>query len=114
MDKINGLGDVVKSVTNFFGIIPCDACEERRVLLNKLFPFIKDAAEITQDEINFLKRIVSSNVIGAEDGNQVFAIYNRVYNENLTPCNCGSIILELREKLWNTYIANQSKNIDEI
>jgi hypothetical protein len=37
MDKINGLGDVVKSVTNF-GIIPCDACEERRVLLNKLFP----------------------------------------------------------------------------
>jgi hypothetical protein len=29
MDKINGLGDVVKSVTNFFGIIPCDACEEK-------------------------------------------------------------------------------------
>jgi hypothetical protein len=47
MDKINGL-DVVKSVTNFFGIIPCDACEERRVLLNKLFPFIKDAADNTR------------------------------------------------------------------
>jgi hypothetical protein len=27
--------------------------------------------QITQDEINFLKRIVSNNVIGKEDGNQV-------------------------------------------
>jgi hypothetical protein len=41
------------------------------------------------------------------------SLYNRVYNKNLEPCNCGSIILELREKLWNTYIDNQ-KNIDEI
>lgn len=35
-----GLGDVVHTVTNFFGIPECNGCKERREVLNKIpIPF---------------------------------------------------------------------------
>ena len=33
-----GLGDVVKKVTNAIGIPTCNKCEERRKKLNRIFP----------------------------------------------------------------------------
>ena len=34
-----GLGDVVKSVAQAFGVAPCSACERRRQALNRWFVF---------------------------------------------------------------------------
>ena len=34
-----GLGDVVKKVTNAIGIPTCNKCEERRKKLNRIFPY---------------------------------------------------------------------------
>jgi hypothetical protein len=80
MDKINGLGDVVKSVTNSLVLYLVMLVKKEEFYLINYF-LIKGCSRDTQDEINFQKRIVSNNVIGKEDGNQVFAIYNRVYNK---------------------------------
>ncbi len=34
-----GLGDVIKQVTNSFGIRPCGGCERRAAMLNKWITF---------------------------------------------------------------------------
>jgi hypothetical protein len=55
MDKINGLGDVVKSVTNSLVLYLVMLVKKEEFYLINYF-LLKDAAEITQDEINFLKK----------------------------------------------------------
>ena len=40
--KIEGLGDIVKRLTNAVGIKTCSKCEERRKKLNSKFPIKKD------------------------------------------------------------------------
>lgn len=113
-DKVTGLGDVVKKVTNFIGIETCPECEERRKILNEMFPFIKKAKELTESEIAFLKRIKPQNFIGSEDIKFLYATYNRVFNKKLDACfSCSGIIVQCKEELWNAYLANQSKNINE-
>ena len=111
--KIEGLGDVVKKITNALGIETCDACEERRKKWNEMFPFTKQAGELSENDIAFLKRIRFLNTIGSEDINYIFDLHNRVFNRRTKPCHCSGIIMEMRDKLWNVYIANHSKNIDE-
>ena len=39
LDEDRGLGDVVKSVTQAFGIQPCGGCERRRQALNQWLTF---------------------------------------------------------------------------
>lgn len=113
-NSINGLGDVVKKVTNFLGIETCDECEERRKKLNKLFPFIKSAKELSEDEIAFLKRIKPQNFIGGEDIRYLYSVYNRVFSKKVEACfSCSGMIVQFKEELWNAYLANQSKNINE-
>lgn len=111
--KITGLGDVVKKVTEVLGIESCDACEERRKKLNEIFPFTKKAGELTENDIAFIKRIRFLNTIGSEDVRYIFELNNKIFNTKLKPCQCSSLILEMRDKLWNVYLANHSQNIDE-
>ena len=111
---LSGLGDVIKKVTNFIGIPTCDACEERRKKLNSMFPFIKNAKTLSDDEIQFLKRIRFSNTIGSEDRNFLFSLYNKTFSSRVNTCNCPSVVIEMREKLWNVYLADYSKNINDI
>ena len=40
-DKIEGLGDIIKRLTNAVNIPTCNKCEERRKKLNNLFPIKK-------------------------------------------------------------------------
>ena len=35
---VRGLGDAVARAAGALGIRPCDACEQRRLLLNSMFP----------------------------------------------------------------------------
>lgn len=111
--KIEGLGDVVKKVTNALGIETCDACEERRKKLNSMFPFTKQAKELNENDIAFLKRIRFASTIGSEDINFLFELNNKVFDRRTKPCHCSGLIIEMRDKLWNVYLANHSKNIDE-
>ena len=37
-EAVRGLGDVVARAAGARGIGPCDACEQRRRLLNQMFP----------------------------------------------------------------------------
>jgi len=112
--SIKGLGDLIKKGTQLLGIKQCDACKERQAKLNKMFPFIKRAKPITEDDIKFLKRIRYVNTIGAEDRNEIFYLFNRTFATRHTPCQCPGTIMELREKLWSLYLAEYSENIDEI
>ncbi|MFC6095776.1 hypothetical protein ACFPVY_03885 [Flavobacterium qiangtangense] len=113
-DSIKGFGDLIKKGTQLLGIKQCDACKERQAKLNKMFPFIKRAKPLNDDDIKFLKRIRHANTIGAEDRNEIFYLSNRTFGVRLTPCQCPSTIIQLREKLWNLYLAEYSQNIDEI
>lgn len=36
-----GVGDIVRRITRFFGFGHCEACERRRILLNKIFRFTR-------------------------------------------------------------------------
>jgi len=40
--KIEGLGDIIKRLTNAVGVKTCSKCEERRKKLNSMFPIKKD------------------------------------------------------------------------
>ena len=37
-EKIEGLGDIIKRLTNAAGIKTCSKCEERRKRMNAMFP----------------------------------------------------------------------------
>lgn len=111
-EPIEGLGDVIKKITNFIGIETCDSCEERRKKLNKLFPYTKTYTIETTD-IDFIKRIKSNNLISYEDKIHLFSVYNRVFRKNVAICNCSGLVYDMIDKLWNIYLANHSKNINE-
>lgn len=49
--KIQGLGDVVATVTKFVGIEPCQACKERQAKWNTLFPTRLKPRELTETEL---------------------------------------------------------------
>lgn len=38
-NKLKGVGDAVKKVTEFLGIKQCGGCKKRQEMLNKMFPF---------------------------------------------------------------------------
>lgn len=96
-NKIEGLGDVVKEVTNFLGIETCDDCEERRKKLNQMFPFTKRPSYIiTDEEIIYLRNAKDINKV---DTGILTTIYNKTYNTSVKPCNCPTLMKELLEKL---------------
>ena len=49
--KITGLGDVIKAATEFVGVVPCAACEERRQKWNTLFPNRLKPRDMTENEL---------------------------------------------------------------
>jgi len=112
-DQLTGVGDVIKFVTNAVGVEQCEQCKERQAKLNRLFPFTLIAKEMTGEEIEFIKRIKNNMSIGYVDRNYLFEKYNRILNQHLVPCQCPSIVIQIREKLWQIFLANHSTNISE-
>jgi hypothetical protein len=52
--EIQGLGDIIATVTSAVGIEPCLDCKERQFTLNRLFNFKKVKSEMTaEDKILF-------------------------------------------------------------
>ena len=109
-EKPQGLGDVVKKVTDATGISAlvefftpegkdC-GCNERQESWNKKFPFNKVNC-LTEDEFNWLTdfygkvRITVSN----EQKIKLYEIYNRVFNMKQKPSSCNSCVKRIVKSL---------------
>ena len=96
--QITGLGDVVKTITTALGIPTCEDCEERRLKLNRAFPFLKNVKrDLTEEE--------SKEVLEMEDKKRIpdslkfVTMFNEIYGTNQKPCNCPALYKDLLSRL---------------
>ena len=112
-NEIKGLGDVIKKVTEFFGIEQCDKCKLRQSEYNAKYPFTRKANPMDDNDIQFIKRIMPLSIIGQADKEYIFHLYNKIFRTNEVVCNCSSKIVAMRIKLWNVYVTNHSTDENE-
>ncbi len=117
MVKSKGLGDSVEKVLKATGIDKVAkkvlgddcGCEERKQKLNKMFPY---ARPFTEDELSIyesvLPRLKSGTITGSDQAILV-NLYNKVFNSNKRPSNCGSCVQQTLAKLAKVYV-NSCKN----
>jgi hypothetical protein len=114
--KNSGLGDTIEAITTATGIkaavdwfseatgIDC-GCDARKEKLNKIWRYRKPEC-LTKEEYDFIGTIKGRNVITAAQQTEVNRIYNRVFNDNVQPTNCGSCLrgrVQELETLYNAY-----------
>jgi len=97
--KSAGLGDLIEKATTALGIDKCEACEQRRINLNKMFPWLKSNRDFTKEEVAFVKRIKSNPVIQSEDLDKLFILYNDVFSSKLEKCQCSGLVGKMVERL---------------
>jgi len=116
--KAQGLGDTIEQITEATGIkavvekfskvtgIDC-GCEDRKEVLNKLFPYYKPNCLIEED-YNYLTNFfaVLKDQLTVNQQYKLIDIYFRIFNIKLENSNCGSCwrdrISEIR-KVYNEY-----------
>ena len=97
---IQGAGDIVGRMTDFFGIKKCVGCKNRENDWNKMFPFLKPKRELTEEEIEIVERVtIESKFIDKEDKDNFFNIYNEVFNSKIQRCDCPGLIKTMLERL---------------
>lgn len=105
---IKGLGDLVEKVTEVTGIKAvvkfvagedC-GCDERKELLNNLFPF-KNTNCLLEDEFAYLDELFSEAVFQLVPSQQskLLEIYQRVFNERRTQTTCPDCWRDILNKL---------------
>jgi hypothetical protein len=114
--KNSGLGDTIEAITTATGIkaavdwfseatgVDC-GCDARKEKLNKIWRYRKPEC-LTKEEYDFIGTIKGRNVITAAQQTEVNRIYNRVFNDNVQPTNCGSCLrgrVQELETLYNAY-----------
>lgn len=114
--KSSGLGDTIEAITTATGIkaavdwfseatgVDC-GCDARKEKLNKIWRYRKPEC-LTKEEYDFIGTIKGRNVITAAQQTEVNKIYNRVFNDNVQPTNCGSCLrgrVQELETLYNAY-----------
>jgi hypothetical protein len=111
-----GLGDSIEAVAKSTGIkkvvdvisdltgIDC-GCEERKLLLNKLFPYRKPEC-LNDDDKNYLKSFYENNVnvLTPIVQRELSKIYLNVFKVNLESSNCSSC--------WRDYVSQLRKVYD--
>lgn len=95
----SGLGDTISKLTTALGIVPCEGCNKRKALLNKVFPWLKQKRDFTQQEIQFVKDIVSRTIMTGEESKELFKIYNEVTGSKVQQCACPGTIKVLIQRL---------------
>jgi hypothetical protein len=95
----SGLGDMIASITSAVGIEPCGACNRRKEALNRLFPWLKASREVTEEELDFIKKITSTNTLQSDDVNRLFSLYNDIFSSKLQRCNCSGLISKMIQRL---------------
>ena len=120
--RSKGLGDTIEKLTEVTGIksvvekleekfdFDC-GCEERKKLLNKLFPYSKPNC-LTEDEYNYLKNFNwdKSVLIPAEQA-ELLKIYNRVLNSTRGMTTCQSCWKEILNNLKNIYLTYEQDKV---
>jgi len=109
--KIEGLGDVVAAVTEFVGIVPCEACLRRKELWNNIFPKRLKPRELTQQELKDWKEYQSNRTLrlNSNQGEWLCKIYADVFQVPLFPfcatCDASPYIrmIERMDKIVETY-----------
>jgi hypothetical protein len=110
-NKIAGVGDIVKKVTDFVGIKPCEGCAERQKLWNTIFPIRLRPRELTEEELKKWKdqRVNFSLKINNEQRLYICRTYSEVfqvpYYEPCVGCSPAPIItmIERLDKITETY-----------
>ena len=108
-----GLGDDIEKITEATGIKKivewawgqdC-GCKERKEKLNKMFPHSKKPECLKQREYNFLDRIykAKSRVLSREDNQELYRVYNRVFNTKKVSTTCGSCVKSVINELKKIY-----------
>lgn len=111
-----GLGDSIEAVTKATGIkkvvdvisdltgIDC-GCEERKLLLNKIFPYKKPEC-LNEDDKNYLKSFYENNVnvLSPLMQRDLSKIYLNVFKINLESSNCASC--------WREYVSDLKRVYD--
>ena len=113
--KSKGLGDSIEKITKATGIDKVAkfimgndcGCEERKIALNKLFPY-KNAQCLIEEEYNYLKQFFSKhkNTLTNIEQKELLKIFNRVFNAKKESSTCGCCVRDLisqMQTLYNTY-----------
>lgn len=92
-----GLGDTIKKITRWFGIEPCDACEERAKKLNHMFSYLKRVTRpITEEEA---EQIETWNKTKKVDIIPLTNLYNEIFGDKQKPTSCAPCNKTMLEKL---------------
>lgn len=99
-----GLGDTVEKVLEATGIAKVAkfilgddcGCDERKALLNKMYPYQKPNC-LVEKEYNYLTKYFKKypehkGTLRAADVRELYSIYNRVMNQKKVPSNCPSCV----------------------
>ena len=111
-----GLGDTVEKITKATGIKKVvdkvfDAlgkdcgCDSRKEKLNKVFRYEKPLC-LEESEFNYLAEFFGrkSNSISSDQQNQLLAIYNRIFSQDVKPTGCSPCFVNgVYKKLQTVY-----------
>ena len=97
--ETSGLGDVISNITQALGIEECEPCSRRKAALNKMFPWLKASREVTEEELEFIKRITTTNTLKNDDVNRLFSLYNDIFSSKLQRCACPGLIAKMIQRL---------------
>lgn len=99
--KSEGLGTTVEKITKATGIEKAVkflagedcGCDERKKVLNHIFPYQKPLC-FTEEEYNYLsERIGKINQVTVPEQKELLSIYNRVFKEKRELTSCSSCFL---------------------
>lgn len=114
--KSKGLGDTIEKITTATGIKKvvkavmgedC-GCDDRRDLLNDLFPYKKIKPECLEpDEIEYLSSgILRKSTLKYQDRERIATIHARVFNHKFDiPCTCSP-------KIWMQWVRELQDLLD--
>ena len=114
--KSKGLGDTIEKITTATGIKKvvkavmgedC-GCDDRRDLLNDLFPYKKVKPECLEpDEIEYLSSgILRKSTLKYQDRERIATIHARVFNHKFDiPCTCSP-------KIWMQWVRELQDLLD--
>ena len=113
--KSKGVGDTVAKITKATGIEnavkflageDC-GCDERKKVLNHIFPYQKPLCFTENEYIYLTQRINKINKVTVEEQKELLSIYNRVFKDNRELTSCSSCFLngvwKKLERLYKEY-----------
>ena len=102
--KATGIKKVVEKVTEAVGIEDC-GCDERKALLNKMFPY-RSTECLTDQEFDWLDVFYKSrrSQLTYDEQTKMVAIHNRVLAVHRKVSSCGSCVREMINVMKQLYI----------